>query len=147
MTFIHHFKPKTGKEIPFIILISFLATFTISRFVVNFFPDLFLNIRHTHIHHFSYGIILLSLSNLLLLTLPHNEKNQLKLAILSGVALGLAFDEFGMWIDLEENSYWSRQNYDAIMLISLILLNIIYFAGFWKKWGLRLGKFLRIISS
>lgn len=147
MSLVRHLKPKTGKEIPFIILISFLGTFIASRSIVTIFPDIFLQIKNVHIHHFSYGIILLALSNLYLLLQPRSDKTRLKFSIIYGIALGLAFDEFGMWIDLEENAYWSRQSYDAIMIVSLFLLNIIYFADFWKRWGLRLTKLVKLIFS
>lgn len=139
-----HIKPKTGKEIPFIILICFLATFAVSRLIVNYFPDLNLNVRGTHVHHFAYGIILLIVIGFFLLTQPRSPNTRLKLSLIYGVALGLAFDEFAMWIQLED-VYYDRATYDAIVIVALTLLNIIYFDGFWKKWGYRLGKLLKRI--
>jgi len=145
MTLWRLLKPKTGKEIPFLILISFLATFALSRITVNLFPDLFLKVRNTHVHHFAYGILLLVIIGFFLLTQPRSPRTRLKMSLLYGVAIGLAFDEFGMWIQLED-MYYNRASYDAI-IISTLLLNIIYFEGFWKKWGYRLGKLLRRIFS
>jgi hypothetical protein len=69
---------------------------------------------------------------------------RLRLAVFYGIALGLAYDEFAMWLELED-IYHSRTNYDAIITISLILLNIIYFTDFWKRWGNRLNKLLLIL--
>lgn len=139
-------KPKNGKEIPFLILISFLTTFVASRSVIYLAPDLFLTVRQVHIHHFAYGIILLSITNLLLLTQQRTHKFRLRLSIIYGISLGLAFDEFAMWIQLD-NIYQDRSTYDVIIFISLVLLNIIYFDGFWRKWGHRLGTFLHLIST
>ena len=141
-----HLRPKDGKEIPFLILISFLATFAVSRLIVNFFPDIFLKIRGTHVHHFAYGILLLAVIGYFLLTQPRSPKTRLKLSVAYGVALGLAFDEFAMWIQLED-VYYNRTTYDAIVIISALLLNIVYFEDFWKKWGHRLGKLIKRIFT
>ena len=142
----HHLRPKTGKEIPFIILLSFLATFIASRLIVTLLPELFLKVRGTHVHHFAYGIILLIFIGYYLLTQPRSPKIRLRLSVLYGIALGLAFDEFAMWIQLE-NDYYDRATYDAIVIIATFLLNIIYFEDFWKKWGYRLGKLVKRIFT
>lgn len=147
MTTFHKLKPKVGKEIPFLILISFLLTFIVSRIVVSLpFPNFYLKVKGIHIHHFSYGIIILSLLGYYLLTQPRSDKTRLKASVLYGFGLGLAFDEFAMWIQLEE-VYKDRSTYDAILVITLLLLNIIYFDDFWKRWGFRLKSlFLKIFS-
>ncbi len=144
---LRHLKPKPGKEIPFLILIAFLATFAFSRAVTYFFPAAVLvPFKGVHVHHFAYGIILLAISNFLLLTQPRSEKTRLRLSLVYGLALGLAFDEFFMWIQLED-IYWDRHNLDAIIIVALIILNVIYFDGFWRKWGNRLREFLQTISQ
>jgi hypothetical protein len=139
-------KPKTGKEIPFLILLSFLASFAASRLVTIFFPELFLKVRGTHVHHFTYGLSLLIFIGYFSLTQPRSPRTRLQLSLLYGIALGLAFDEFAMWIQLEE-VYRDRSTYDAIVMTALILLNIIYFEDFWRKWGHHLGRLLRRIFS
>ncbi len=146
MRAIQRLKPKNGKEIPFLILISFLATFVTSRAFTFLFPQLFLTVRGVHVHHFAYGIILLAILCYLLLTGERSEKTRLRLSIVYGIALGLAFDEFVMWTELEA-LYWDRTNVDAVAIVTLIFLNIVYFDGFWRKWGRRLGRFFRLISS
>jgi hypothetical protein len=142
----HRLRPKTGKEIPFLIMVSFLATFAISRLIVNLLPDLTLKVHHVHVHHFAYGIILLIFIGYFLLTQPRSPKTRLKLSVLFGIALGLAFDEFAMWIQLED-VYYDRATYDSIVIIFAFLLNIVYFEDFWKKWGYRLGKLVKRIFS
>ncbi len=139
-------KPKDGKEIPFLILITFLASFAISRLWTAMFPDLQISVKGIHVHHFAYGFILLALTGFLSITQPRPRKTVLKLALLYGFALGIAFDEFAMWIQLDD-VYTDRSTYDAIILIALIMLNAIYFDGFWRKWGHRLGKFLHLVST
>jgi len=141
-----HLRPKTGKEIPFLIMLSFLGTFAISRAIVNFFPNLTLEVRGTHIHHFAYGIVLLILIGYFLLTQDRHPRTKLKLSLVYGVALGLAFDEFAMWIQLED-VYYDRATYDAIVIIAALLMNIVYFEDFWKKWGYRLGHLVKRIFN
>lgn len=143
-----HLRPKSGKEIPFIILISFLLTFLVSRMVVFSEPtsNLYLKVRGVHVHHLAYGICLLSLVGFLSLVLDRTEKIRLQLSVWYGIALGLAFDEFAMWIQLED-VYRDRSTYDAIIVITLLMLNVIYFGDFWKKWRYRLGSLLRRIFT
>ena len=145
---LHHLKPKTGKEIPFIILISFLVTFLVSRLVVFYGPtsNFYLNVKGIHVHHLAYGICLLGIVGFLSLVLDRTEKVRLRLSVWYGIALGLAFDEFAMWIQLED-VYRDRSTYDAIMIITLIMLNVVYFSDFWKKWHNRLGSLLHKLTS
>lgn len=142
----HLLKPKTGKEIPFIILLSFLATFAGSRLITYLLPDIFLQVRGTHVHHFAYGIILLGILGFISIVQPRSPQTRLKLSLLYGFALGMAFDEFAMWIQLDD-VYRDRSTYDAIVTISLLLLNIVYFEDFWKKWGHRLGSLAKRIFT
>lgn len=141
---IHRLKPKPDKSIPFLIFVSFLATFIASRLIVTFFPQFFIPIRGEHVHHFAYGIILLSFVGFVSVAYPLTPRSRLRLSVLYGISLGLAFDEFAMWLQLDD-VYKDRVSYDAILIISLILLNIIYFSDFWKRWGRRLGLLLRIL--
>lgn len=123
----------TNNKLIAMILFTFLITFTISRLTVYFvlgkyLPDLFLTIRGVHIHHFTYGVIIIASTNLyLLLRRPTIDRPSFKwLTLLYGIGLGLTFDEFGMWIRLEDN-YWIRQSYDAVVIVALLLLNIRYY--------------------
>ncbi|MFA6050522.1 MAG: hypothetical protein WC761_04985 [Candidatus Paceibacterota bacterium] len=115
----------------FWVLVAFLPTFVIARLVVYNFPNLFLEIRGVHVHHLTYGIILLSIAGLWSLNITsHRQKTWC--ATLYGVGLALAFDEFGMWLHLEDN-YWIRHSYDAVVIITAILFNVVYLSIFWKK--------------
>lgn len=124
---------KMNRKIIAIILFSFLTTFVLSRLMVylvldNLLPNFFLEIRGVHIHHFTYGVLILTVAGLyLILKRPAPTDRSFKwLTVAYGVGLGLTFDEFGMWIRLEDN-YWIRQSYDAVVIVTLILLNIIYY--------------------
>lgn len=124
------------KRISFVVLVSFLLTFIIVRCYVimamtGVIEDPYIYIRGYHIHHLNYGIFILAIAGLLALVFQ-NEKNRLKIGALYGVGLALTFDEFGMWLRLEDD-YWVRISYDAIILISLFFVSIVYFPGFWYR--------------
>lgn len=122
---------RKKKEINFWIMYSFLITFILSRFIVYNMPGLFLTIKGVHVHHFAYGILLLAISGYLALNNWHLSKPR-STAILFGVGLALAVDEFGMWIRLEDD-YWYRWSYDAMFIVTTLLTSLVYFGTFWKK--------------
>jgi len=122
----------SSKRIIGLVVFSFLITFAASRLVVylvlgHFLPNLFLTVKGVHIHHFTYGVVILVVVGLyLLLRRPAVESDAFRWAtFIYGVGLGLTFDEFGMWVRLEDN-YWVRQSYDAVVIVVLILFNIAY---------------------
>lgn len=132
------------RSVPFLIFIFFLLTFVASRTFTYYFPETSLRIKDTHVHHFAYGILILSVVGYISLVRNLSYQNRLRLSVIYGIGLGLAFDEFAMWLQLDD-IYHSRQNYDAVMVVSLLLLNVAYFAEFWKRWGRRLDKLVRIL--
>lgn len=119
------------QAVNFWVLMGFIYTFTISRLIVYLFPNLFLHIRGVHIHHFAYGFIILAITGILSLN-EWNHKNVRVLAFFYGIGLGLSTDEFGMWIQLEDD-YWIRHSYDALFIVGALLISIVYFAHFWKR--------------
>ncbi len=120
-----------GQDVNFWILAAFVPTFIIARFIVHFFPALFLEIRGVHVHHLTYGIIILSVVGLLLLNFK-KESTHAPLAFLYGIGLALAFDEFGMWLHLQDD-YWIRQSYDAIIIITAALTITVYLPSFFSS--------------
>ncbi len=129
-------------EVPFIVLLSFLITFILARGYVYVTSHDILEfkylldqvyIRGVHVHHLNFGIVILSLVGYLALYDVRPIVHR-RLAILYGIGLGLTFDEFALWLKLEDD-YYARLSYDAIISISIILLNIAYFPRFWRKQG------------
>lgn len=142
------------EEIPFIVFIAFLFTFVLTRLYVYIsykdIPNLSFLIDRTivngiHIHHFNFGIILLAIVGFQGLY-DISRLYHRRLAVLYGIALALTFDEFAMWLKLEDQ-YNSRITYNAIVVICLIFLNIIYFPHYWKKMGSRVKKNILLIKS
>lgn len=140
------------KEVPFIIFFSFLVTFILSRLIVygiqqDIFPKFleiffsYIYIKEFHIHHLNFGILILALTGFISIIRPL-QKQLYKMAAIYGIGLGLTFDEFALWFTLNDN-YWNRLSIDAIIVISGIFLNIIYFKNFWRKLGGHFKKTLR----
>lgn len=126
-----HLIKKQRDKIEFDILLYFLLTFTTTRILVDTFPAFRLLVKGIHIHHLSYGIIVLAIVGYWAL-INKKDRNRIRIAKLYGIGLGLTFDEFGMWLLLEDN-YSVRLSYDAILIILAIFINIIYFSNIWKK--------------
>jgi hypothetical protein len=121
---------RRNKQAPFIIFLSFVIAFAVSRIVVLLGPEsLRLFVKHYHIHHFYYGFALLALSSWIALTT--NRQHMFRVAaILFGIGLGLFVDEFGLLLTCTtpqlECDYWARQSYDAFVLIAGGLLAVLY---------------------
>lgn len=122
------------------VFFSFLVTFIIARTwvylsILGVVPESFTeNVRGVHIHHFTWGILLNSIIGYLILVLPRHlfQAWKLKLSALFGVGLALTFDEFGMWLRLKD-VYFIRHSYDAVIIIAVLFINIIYFGTLWKE--------------
>ena len=106
-------------------LFAFLLTFVASRVVVVLImsgrvPNMYFFLRGTHVHHLNYGIFLLAgVGAYLLLRRPSGRAARLA-ALAYGLALGLTFDEFGMWLHLG-GSYWQRASVDAVLVVAALL--------------------------
>jgi len=140
---------QKGRSV-FTILIFFLLAFGLSRSAVyvygikhlSHYP--FENFFGTHVHHFVFGIALVSLIGFLTLSLPPHiiARWKPKLSAIYGFGLGWIIDEFGMWLHLEDN-YYIRGSYDAIIIAVIILINFVYFSKIWKTIFYKLFKSLR----
>jgi hypothetical protein len=104
------------------ILFAFLVTFVAARILVIFaaegwFPDLHMSYGDTHVHHLAAGILLLAGVGAALLLLRPIDVGLRAAALLYGVGMALTFDEFAMWLRLE-NVYWQRASFDAVVVIA-----------------------------
>jgi hypothetical protein len=106
-------------------LVTFLVTFLGARFVVFLImsrrvPNMFLHVGGAHVHHLNYGIFLLSLTGaFLLFARPAGAALRIS-AVLYALALGLTFDEYGMWLNLG-GGYWQRASLDATVTVAAFL--------------------------
>lgn len=126
-------EPKVGldgwenrRHVARLVLVVFLITFTVTRMLVflimnRTFPDLFIYMGGTHVHHLNLGIFLLSgVGGYLLFVRPKGRKAK-GAAVLYGIGLALTFDEFGMWLHLG-GGYWQRASFDAVTVVVGLLM-------------------------
>ena len=112
-------------------LFSFILTFVISRAMVflimsHKIPNLYLFLQGTHVHHLNYGIFLLSaVAGYAVFRRPVGRAADIT-ALVYGFAMGLTFDEFGMWLHLG-GSYWQRVSVDAVIIVAA-LIGLVAFA-------------------
>ena len=126
-------KPKNEhKEIPFTIFAGFWFTYIFIRGLVYLFPSLFTIVNDVHIHHFSYGIIILTLVGFYSLAMNPHGKKLFRTAFVFGIGLALTYDEFGMWLKLTDDGV-ARLGYDAIALISIGFINMLYLDQHWRS--------------
>lgn len=111
------------------VFVAFILTFAIARsmalmMAIGFMRDFYLRFGQTHVHHLNYGIFILVGVGAYLIFLRPDSRGIARAAILYGVGLALTFDEFGMWLHLDD-VYWQRGSFDAMVLIAAILGLII----------------------
>ena len=80
-----------------------------------------------HIHHFNYGLILISVMGVLS-TLPGTRGALRFLAFGFGVGLGLLVDEFALYWNLNPD-YYQPSSRLAAGLVLFILFQVVYFRG------------------
>jgi len=136
MTSEHYLHRETAHQLARLALFSFLVTFILARVFVflimaDAMPNLYLHLHGTHVHHLNYGIFLLSaVAGYSVFRRPSGRTAEI-IALLYGVAMGLTFDEFGMWLHLG-GSYWQRASVDAVVVVSA-LFGLLAFARTLKK--------------
>ncbi len=140
MTTEHTIRRETAHKLARYTLFSFIVTFILSRTFVflimaDEMPNLYFFMHGTHVHHLNYGIFLLAaVCGYSVFRRPMGRKAEIT-ALLYGVAMGLTFDEFGMWLHLG-GSYWQRVSVDAVIVVAA-LFGIVAFARSLKKFEKR----------
>jgi hypothetical protein len=128
--------PETSDRLARRALFSFVLIFILSRALVFLImsrriPNLFLFLKGTHVHHLNYGIFLLAaVGGYVLFGRPEGRAAE-RAALAYGAALGLTFDEFGMWLHLG-GSYWQRASVDAVIVVAA-LIGLVAFAPSIKR--------------
>ncbi len=128
-----------------IALFAYLITLFVSRFTVFLIenhkniPLIGYNIINGyHIHHFSYGVVLLvtlSFSQLFFDIDNHGRK----IYLIFGIALGLIFDEFGIWLKLDPN-YHQFESIAGLVTVGMILILAVYVDNFLPNKKIRIAK-------
>src|SRR5215469_1968429 len=128
--------PETANRLARRTLFGFILTFVLSRVCVflimsKSIPNFYFFLKGTHVHHLNYGIFLLAaVCGFSVFRRPEGRAAEIT-ALMYGVAMGLTFDEFGMWLHLG-GSYWQRASVDAVIVVSAFFA-LVGFARTLKK--------------
>lgn len=109
----------------FPITFSFLLTFAGSRIFSRFLPQFYIEWSPgLHVHHFTYGFLILALAGYLAL-IHHGPRANYWISWLFGAGLGLAMDELGMWLRLRDDDI-TRWSYDGftVVVLSFVLIMV-----------------------
>ncbi|HEV7554706.1 MAG TPA: hypothetical protein VGO00_04570, partial [Kofleriaceae bacterium] len=82
-----------------------------------------------HIHHFNYGLFLIGAAGLAAL-FPFGRRALRGLSLVFGLGLGLVFDEFALFWNLNPE-YAQEMSLVAAAIAAATLVQLIYFRRFW----------------
>ena len=103
---------------------AFVLTFVISRILNQLAPNFYLiGLSVGHVHHFAYGIFILAASGYLALIFGGPRAKYL-ISLFHGFGLGLAFDEYGLWLNLRDDDL-TRWSYDGFLVVMGLFFLII----------------------
>jgi hypothetical protein len=131
-----HYAPQTSVLLLFVsFLVSFLFIRTSARLMrspkVPWWPGSVTTEGGLHIHHMVFGIVLMLIGGTLGFALTKQAPWIELSAVAFGIGAGLTFDEFALWVHLED-VYWSeegRQSVDAaivaIAFVGLVLTGAV----------------------
>src|SRR3954452_6922021 len=109
----------SGREPHFLFFVAFLLTFGfirtsahMIRAQVKWWPGN-VTVGGTHIHHLVWGIVTIMVTGYVGVTIAPPSPWQEIIAVLFGIGMGLALDEFALWLDLKD-VYWSQQGRKSI---------------------------------
>ena len=118
----------TGRQAEFLFFVAFLVTFSfirtsahLIRAQVKWWPGN-VEVGGTHIHHLVWGIGLMMVAGYVGVAIAPPSPWHEIVSILFGVGMGLALDEFALWLDLKD-VYWSekgRKSIDAVIVAATI---------------------------
>ncbi len=126
--------------------VGFFLTLGVARTMAyaagrNIGPFHYIYIRGTHIHHLVWGILLLLVVGFCwLIEVGTGTKSSSLFAsrlmsLLHGVGAALTLDEFALWLNLEDSTYWTREgraSLDAVLLFAAALVIGIWGRDFLK---------------
>jgi hypothetical protein len=125
-------------------LVSFIASFVVTRTFTTLNPDIVLVSSGIHIHHFWFGLVLQAIGGWLGISYNDERINRLA-AILFGAGGGLIGDEVGLLLTF--GNYWSEITYTLIIMFLAIASTSILIIRYSKTITTELTHFLRSNAS
>src|SRR5947209_18623955 len=112
--------PAVGVAAAFILTAAGARLFSLVLPWVHWEP-----ITGLHIHHYVYGIFILTAAGYLALVFK-SHRATLWIALLYGLGVGLTFDEFGMWLNppFQRGVRWNTIGLE-IVIFGLVLLGLV----------------------
>ena len=145
-----------GKETHFLILLSFVVTFSfirtsahLIRAQVSWWPGNVETKGGTHVHHLVWGILLLLSMGYIGISTDLESPWFEFVAIAFGIGMGLTMDEFALWLNLQD-VYWERQgreSIDAVVLFGGFLSIGLWGGPFFRALGREAGRWLRRLTG
>lgn len=122
----------------FPIFVALLISSVVIRTFNLLFPDIRLFIGGTHIHHFTYGILILLVCGYAALCV-RTDRARYILAVIYGIGSAFLLDEFYVWLRLDSSSF-SHSQYNALVIALSFLLVILLFPAGVREFRSILGK-------
>src|SRR3989304_9533170 len=142
MTLKEEIKEKPNLSI--LALFSFVASFAVARAFTTLSPNTVLISGDYHVHHFWYGLALLTIGGWLGISYENERINRLS-AILFGAGGGLIGDEIGLLLTFKD--YWIDITYTAVIFILACASILILLFRFSKVILAESAQFLRSNAS
>jgi len=137
---------RTKPNLSVLALISFIASFAVSRVFTSISPGVFWEISGYHIHHFWYGLAMIIIGGWLGISIENERINRVA-AILFGAGGGLVGDEVGLLLALESESYWADITYTIIIMFVALASTTILLIRYWKTMITEFTDFIRSNAS
>jgi len=115
-------------NLSFIMLASFLGSFIVARVFTAFFPSTVFVFQGYHIHHFWYGLALLTIGGWLGINYRDDHTERVA-AIIFGIGGGLVGDEIGLLVTFGD--YYNELTYTFV----IALLGFAFMATLFKRHG------------
>jgi hypothetical protein len=104
---------------------AFALSTAAARWVSHVNPAFHYNLRGIHIHHYMYGIFMITVAGYIGLVFK-GPKATFWIALLYGWGAGFTFDEMGMWLNagISPTTRWDRDGL-AIGILALVLAGLL----------------------
>jgi len=118
---------------PMWIFVGILGAFLVTRGITRFIryraalggkqsgPIKDITVGGVHIHHQVFGIVMMFVFGLLMVAINPLDVQLNVFAVFFGIGVGLAFDEFALWLHLDD-VYWSQLGRKSIDAVAIVLV-------------------------
>jgi hypothetical protein len=125
-------------------MISFIASFIVTRIFTTLNPNTVLISSDYHIHHFWYGIAMLAIGGWIGISVENERLNRVA-AILFGAGGGLIGDEVGLLLTF--GNYWTEITYTFVIIFLTFASMLILLNKYYKLIRTEFTQFLRSNAS